>query len=55
MRLRWLVGSLLLSVVLAGCIVAPYPVAVGRPHYHRHPHHHGHGYHGYPGYQGYRR
>jgi hypothetical protein len=47
MTLRWLIGSLLLAVVLTGCIVAPYPAAVGRPHYHRsHPHHYGH-HHGY--------
>jgi hypothetical protein len=48
MTLRWLIGSLLLAVVLTGCIVVPaYPVAIGRAHYHRHhhwPHHHGYGY-----------
>lgn len=50
MTLRWLIGSLLLAVVLAGCIVVPaYPVAVGRPHGYRHHHPH-YGYH-----QGYHR
>jgi hypothetical protein len=43
MTLRWLVESLLLAVVLTGCIVVPaYPVGIGRP-YHQ-PHHHHHGY-----------
>jgi hypothetical protein len=47
LTLRWLIGSLLLAVVLTGCIVVPYPVAVGRPHHHRY-----HNHYGYP--QGYR-
>jgi hypothetical protein len=51
MRARWLIGSLLLALVLAGCIVVPVsPVAVGRPHFHRHGfhgHHHGYYRHGF--------
>jgi hypothetical protein len=47
MTLRWLVGSLLLAVVLTGCIVVPaYPVAIGRPHHRSHHPHSGH----HPGY-----
>ena len=48
MTLRWLIGSLLLALVLTGCILVPaYPVAVGRPHYYRSHSHFGnpHGYH----------
>jgi hypothetical protein len=56
MTLRWLIGSLLLAVVLAGCIVVPaFPVGVGRPHYNRHHYHHGYGHHGNYGHHGYRR
>lgn len=47
MTLRWLVGSLLLAVVLTGCVVVPlYPVATGRPYY---PRHHGQHHHHYRG------
>jgi hypothetical protein len=50
MTLRWIVGSLLLAVVLTGCIVVPaHPVVVrpGRPYlHHAHPH-----YYHYPRYR----
>ena len=52
MTWRWLIGSLLLALVLGGCIVVPaYPVAVGGSHDHRGHHgHHRHDRHGYRGY-----
>ncbi len=43
MTLRRLIGSLVLAVILAGCIVVPaFPVGVGRPHHRPHNHHHYH-------------
>jgi hypothetical protein len=55
MALRTLIGSVLLALTLAGCIVVPaYPVGVGRPHYQRDHHHHGYHHRG-DGYRGYRR
>jgi hypothetical protein len=42
MTARWLLGSLLLGILLAGCIVVP-----AHRSWHHHHHHYRHGFHGH--------